>query len=64
MVLFADDTNILVIDKNYTALQEKTNRVMEQLETWFLYNNIAINTEKTQVMLFKGKCPSSATSSF
>jgi hypothetical protein len=32
---------------------------MEQLETWFLYNNLLINTEKTQVMLFKGKCPSS-----
>jgi hypothetical protein len=32
---------------------------MEELETWFLYNNLVINTEKTQVMLFKGKCPSS-----
>jgi hypothetical protein len=33
MLLFADDTNISVIDKDYKALQEKTTRVMEQLET-------------------------------
>jgi hypothetical protein len=33
MVLFADDTNILVIGRDYKALQEKTNGVMEQLET-------------------------------
>jgi hypothetical protein len=59
MVLFADDINILVIDKVYKALQEKTNRVMEQLETRFLYKNLVINIEKTQVMLFRGKCPSS-----
>jgi hypothetical protein len=35
VVLFADDTNILGIDKDYEALREKTDRVMEQIETWF-----------------------------
>jgi hypothetical protein len=46
MVLFADDTNILVIDKDYKSLQEKTNTVMEQLKNWFSYSNLIINIEK------------------
>jgi hypothetical protein len=33
VVLFANDTNILVIDKNINTLQEKINRVMIQLES-------------------------------
>jgi hypothetical protein len=28
---------------------------MKQLGNWFLINNLAINTEKTKVMLFQGK---------
>jgi hypothetical protein len=35
VVIFADDTNILVTDKNKIALQEKVKRVMTQLESWF-----------------------------
>ena len=34
VVLFADDTNILLIEKNLTSLQEKTVNVMKQLEDW------------------------------
>jgi hypothetical protein len=30
VILFADDTNILVIDKNINTLQGKTKRVMTQ----------------------------------
>jgi hypothetical protein len=33
VVLFADDTNILVLDKNINTLQEKINKVMIQLES-------------------------------
>jgi hypothetical protein len=52
MVLFADDTNIFVIDKNLDALQLKLRRVMEQLKIWFQKNNLLINMEKTTVMSF------------
>jgi hypothetical protein len=45
VVLFADDTNILVIDKNINTLQEKINRVMIQLESWFSKNNLVTNTD-------------------
>jgi hypothetical protein len=46
MALFANDTNILVIDKDYKSLKEKTNRVMEKLENWVLYTDLVINTQK------------------
>jgi hypothetical protein len=52
LVLFADDINILIIDKNIDAIQERINRVMKQFETWFSNNNIIINTDKTKAMLF------------
>jgi hypothetical protein len=47
MVLFADDTDILVIDKDKDALQQKINKVTKQLETWFQENNLLINTKKS-----------------
>jgi hypothetical protein len=53
VVLFADDINILVIDKNINTLQEKINRVMIQLESWFSKNNLVINTDKTKAMSFQ-----------
>jgi hypothetical protein len=38
MVLYADDTNILVEDRDECALKLKTESVMKQLEVWFLNN--------------------------
>jgi Tfp pilus assembly PilM family ATPase len=46
MALFADDTNILVIDKDKDAFQQKINKVTKQLETWFQENNLLINTKR------------------
>ena len=60
VVLFADDTNILLIKKNLTSLQEKIVNVMKQLENWFLSNNLIINTGKTKAILFQGNGTSSS----
>ena len=46
LILYADDTNLLVVNKN-EALQTKLSLVMKQLENWFLKNNLFINTTKT-----------------
>jgi hypothetical protein len=51
--LFADDTNILIRDNDINTLQERANRVMIQLETWFSKNNFIINIDKTKAMLFQ-----------
>jgi hypothetical protein len=52
IVLFADDTNILVSDENINNLQYKLNNVMTELQTWFTLNNLVINIEKTLAMSF------------
>ncbi|PNF20311.1 hypothetical protein B7P43_G13693 [Cryptotermes secundus] len=52
MVLFADDINVLVIDKEEGIAQQKINKIMKQLETWFQVNNLLINIKKTVAMSF------------
>jgi len=52
MVLFADDTNIQIRATSEDILNEKINRVMQQLLTWFHVNGLVINTEKTIAMSF------------
>jgi hypothetical protein len=43
MVLFADDINVLVTDEDKEVVQQKINRMLKQLETWFKVNNLIIN---------------------
>jgi len=51
LVLFADDINILIIDKNIDAVQARLNRVIKQFENWFLNDSLIFNTDKTKAML-------------
>jgi hypothetical protein len=39
LVIYADDTNILVTDNDKENLQAKLSSVMKQLEAWFLNND-------------------------
>jgi hypothetical protein len=55
MVLFADDTILLIIGTDESDLQHKIINVMIELEVWFQRNNPIINTEKTIAMLFYSK---------
>jgi hypothetical protein len=52
IVLFADNTNILVSDENINSLQHKLNNVMTELQTWFTLNNLVVNTEKMLAISF------------
>jgi hypothetical protein len=52
IVLFADDTHILVSDENINNLQYKLNNGMTELQTLFTLNNLVVNTEKTLAMSF------------
>jgi retron-type reverse transcriptase len=44
IVLFADDTNILVSDENKNDLQYKLNNNMTEFQTWFTLNNLVWGT--------------------
>jgi len=50
LVMFADDINVLIMDNDVGALQNKIDRVITELETWFDSNNLVINAGKTGVM--------------
>jgi hypothetical protein len=51
LILYADDMNKLVIERNEEALQTKLSLVMKQLENWFLKNDLFINTAKTAAVI-------------
>jgi hypothetical protein len=52
LILYAVDTNVLVVDRNEEALQTKSSLVMKQLDNWFLKNDLFINTTNTAAMSF------------
>ena len=51
-VLYADDTNILVVDKEEETLQQKVTLVMQWLELWFKKNDLIVNIDKTCAISF------------
>ena len=53
LVLFADDINLLIIERDEKVLQHKINEVMKKLEYWFQNNNLMINIEKTIAMSYR-----------
>jgi hypothetical protein len=52
IVLFADDTNILVSGENLNTVQFRLNIVMKDIQTWFTLNSLTANAEKTLAISF------------
>ena len=52
LVLFADDTNILISHNDITQLQIMLNTELQNVSTWFNLNKLSINVEKTVYMYF------------
>ena len=55
LVIYANDINVLISECDVGSLQNKTGRVVAQLETWFNRNDLIINPGKTGVMLFHNR---------
>ena len=55
--LFADDTTALTKEKNIENLSNFINYELQKLGTWLKSNKLAVNTDKTKIMIFhpKGK---------
>jgi len=51
-VLYADNTNILFVDKEEMKLQQKITLVMKQLEFWFSTNDLTVNIDRTCAISF------------
>ena len=50
---FADDTNILIFDKEYDVIMNKASATMTKVSDWFHQNSLILNTGKTNCILFK-----------
>ena len=53
--MFADDINVLIIDRDKYELQWKINKVTAELETWFHRKYLVINIEKPGVISFHNR---------
>jgi hypothetical protein len=52
MVLYADDINILITDKDENKLKEKITLLMNCLESWFNKNELLLNIRKSRALSF------------
>jgi hypothetical protein len=55
--LFADDTSILVMDKNQCALKHKVMGTLSHIANWFAANKFVPNINKTNIINFAPKQP-------
>jgi hypothetical protein len=55
MVLFADDTSIIVTSPNPTEFKNNVNKVFQDINRWFTANLLSLNVKKTQFMQFVTK---------
>jgi len=54
-IMFADDTSIMMKNKNNKQLQSELNVVMSQINEWFQENLITLNLNKTYFIQFSNK---------
>ena len=52
---FADDTNLLIIDKSLKKLNKHLNADLSALVQWLRANKISLNTKKTELIIFKSR---------
>lgn len=51
-ILFADDTNVFLSDKDPHILNQKINAEFEKIQNWFKCNKLSLNIKKTHYLLF------------
>ena len=54
-ILFADDTSVIVTDKDHDSFKQETNLALTSLNQWFYINQLLLNTTKTNIIKFTPK---------
>ena len=54
-VLFADDTSVIVTDKDHDSFKQKTTLALTSLNQWFCINQLVLNITKISVIKFTPK---------
>ena len=52
---FADDTNLLLVEKSLKKLNKKINRDLKLIVEWVRANKLSLNVNKTEIIIFKSK---------
>jgi hypothetical protein len=55
MILYADDTSIIITDTNVQNFKINLNRTFREINTWFKANLLTLNFQKTQYIEFRTK---------
>lgn len=55
IILFADDTNIFISDKDISHLSNRVNTELIKLSHWFKLNKLSLNIKKTNYVIFRTK---------
>ena len=50
---FADDTNLLVVEKSLKQLNKKVNRDLKLIVEWVRAKKLSLNAKKTEIIIFK-----------
>jgi hypothetical protein len=53
LLLYADDTSVLISGDNMQDIQTKSRHVLKSLNHWFKNNNLFLNFKKTKVLKFE-----------
>lgn len=53
MLMYADNTSLIIIGDNISDIDEKMNTELAKLADWFAANKLAINPNKTRYMVFQ-----------
>jgi hypothetical protein len=52
VILFSDDTSLLITDNSYEQFKQKTNSAMSCLDQWFGTDQLVLNFTKTNCVKF------------
>ena len=52
-VMFADDTNVFISDKNIGKLFQRMNKELKSVSSWYKANNPSVNINKTKRTIFQ-----------
>ena len=52
---FADDTNLLLVDKSLKKINKHVNHDLALITVWLRANKISLSTNKTEIVLFRSK---------
>jgi hypothetical protein len=53
LLLYADDTSVLISGNNLHEIQAKSRIVLNTLNHWFTSNGLSLNLKKTKVLKFE-----------